>query len=184
MRKSLFSIIVVPLLVLAASAFFWSGLNAIGFFNKASALAALALPFCIYSGSIIIWILNPVRWDIVPVILALSTTLCFLVGSGLLSNFVGLGFNPIPVFDIFFTAQGLNQTLPYFLDKSDSLDSNRTIFQFLISPVIAGVAGLLLGCLFQQEKSGNLSDRARKGGIRLAIVAVAFAGLFLGARGR
>lgn len=184
MRKpqAIFSAIVVPFLVLVATAFLWSGLNAIGFFNKVSALSALALPFCTYSAATIVWILNPVRWEIVPVVVAFSTSLSFLLGAALLTNSVGLGFNPIPVFEIFFTAKGLNQTLPYFLDETDALNSNRTILQFLITPVITGIAGLFLGCFMRREKSGSLSDRAKQGGIRLAIVTLAFVVLSLGAR--
>jgi hypothetical protein len=184
MRKPsiIFSAIVVPFLVLVATLFLWSGLNAIGFFNSASTLSALALPFCTYSAAMIVWILNPVRWEIVPVVVAFSTSLSFLLGAAILTNSVGLGFNPIPVFEIFFTAKGLNQTLPYFLDETDALNSNHTIFQFLITPIITAAAGLFLGCLLRREKLGNLNDRAKQGGIRLAIVTLAFVVLSLGAR--
>ncbi|MCU0552481.1 MAG: hypothetical protein MUC48_24380 [Leptolyngbya sp. Prado105] len=178
----IFSAIVVPCLILSACLFFWSGLNAIDFFNSTrGGVTFLVLPFCIYSAAMLVWILNPARRDIVPAMTALITTLSFLLGAAVLTNSVGLGLNPMPVFDIFFTSKGLNQTLPYFMDHSDELNSHRTIFNFLISPAIASLAGFFLSCLIRREKSGALKERLKKGGIRFAIVTLAFVALLFGA---
>ena len=172
MRRVILAVI-VPVLIILGSFIGFLALKSLGLFpNNSPWYFSLTVPVCVYLSALIIWLVNPAQRDIVPSLVAGSAFLGFLIGAILLTNFVGLGLNPIPVLEIFFSQTGLNQTLPYFLKNFDSPNLpnlDQPIFLFLMTPIAISIVGIVLSCFVQFKKPELLRDRTRPAAIRAIV---------------
>jgi hypothetical protein len=174
--------VIVPILIILGSLLCFLALKFLGVFaNGPSLYFSLTLPICVYLSSLVVWMVSQQQKDFVPGIVAVAAFGSFLLGSMILTSSVGLGFSPSPVLDIFFTKEGLSQTLPYFFHTFKSTASPnlaQPIFLFLMIPIALSIIGIFLACFIQTEKPTLFKIRLRQTSIRAGITLLATFFLF------
>ena len=174
--------VIVPILIILGGLTCFLAFKFLGIFANGSSLYfSLTFPICVYLSSSVVWMASQQHRDIVPELVAVVAFGSFLLGSIILTGSVGLGFSPVPVLDIFFTKEGLSQTLPYFFHafkSSASPNLAQPIFLFLMVPIVLSMVGIFLACFVQTEKPVLFKIRLRQTSIRAGITLLATFFLF------